>query len=395
MASSKEKHPLSGRRGHLSPERDPSWTRSGTRTPLLDRRHFLKAAGASFLAGLAPAPGAAAMSTDAVFATAYQSRDGRYGVGVLTEDGRLLHALDLPERGHDVTFDPVSGRSVVFARQPGTFAVVFDPKGRDRPATIASAEGRHFYGHGVFSPDGKLLYATENNFDNAAGMVGVYDATDAFRRIGEFPTHGVGPHELLLCPDGRMLAIANGGIETHPDFGRAKLNIATMQPSLAFVDGGTGALVEKHALDPKLHQLSIRHMAFDGGGTLWFGCQHEGPMSERPALVGRARMGERFDLVELPEKVLLGLQNYVGSVAANPAAGMVAVSSPQGNALVVLDAKAGTVVATRDLIEVCGIAPDGAGFLASTGKGDIVPPRGDASSDTQHVWDNHMLRIDL
>ncbi len=167
------------------------------------------------------------------------SRDGRYGVGVLTEQGRLVHALDLPERGHDITFDPVSRRSVVFARQPGTFAVVFDHTGEAEPVTIATVEGRHFYGHGVFSPDGALLYATENDFDNAAGVIGVYDATDGFRRIGEFATHGVGPHELLLCPDGKTLAIANGGIETHPDFGRAKLNIATMQPSLVFVDGAT------------------------------------------------------------------------------------------------------------------------------------------------------------
>ncbi|MGT2465595.1 DUF1513 domain-containing protein [Mesorhizobium atlanticum] len=27
----------------------------------------------------------------------------------------------------------------------------------------------------------------------------------------------MGPHELLLLGDGRTLAIANGGIETHPD----------------------------------------------------------------------------------------------------------------------------------------------------------------------------------
>ena len=37
-----------------------------------------------------------------------------------------------------------------------------------------------------------------------------------------------------------------------------------------------------------------------------------------------------------------GLRNYVGSVAANPAAGTVAVSSPQGNSLVVVDAGKGT-----------------------------------------------------
>ncbi|MDQ6435700.1 DUF1513 domain-containing protein [Mesorhizobium sp. LHD-90] len=364
------------------------------RTPLFDRRDFLKAAGASFVAALAPAAQARTAEADALFASAYQNRGGGFGVAILTEQGKIVHSVDLPDRGHDITFDPVSRRSVVFARQPGTFAVVFDHTNKAEPVTIPSVAGRHFFGHGVFSPDGKLLYATENDFDNSEGMIGIYDATDAFRRIGEFPTHGVGPHELLLCPDGKTLAIANGGIETHPDFGAAKLNIPTMKPSLVFVDRETGDLVESHELPPALHKLSIRHMDFDRDGTLWFGCQHEGPATERPALVGRARMGERFELVDLPETALIGLRNYVGSVAANPAAGTVAISSPQGNSLVVLDAVTGAVASVRDLTEVCGIAPDSAGFLASTGTGEIVPPEGSAHSDPHYVWDNHMLRIE-
>ncbi len=172
-------------------------------------------------------------------------------------------------------------------------------------------------------------------------MVGVYDATDGFSRIGEFPTHGVGPHEMLLMPDGRTLAVANGGIETHPDFGRAKLNLPTMQPSLVFLDRENGALLESHRLPPSLHQLSIRHMAIAADGHVWFGCQHEGPQSEQPALVGVARPGEELALVDMPRDVLSGLRNYVGSVAANVEAGTVAVSSPQGNNLVILDASAG------------------------------------------------------
>ena len=47
--------------------------------------------------------------------------------------------------------------------------------------TIPSIEGRHFFGHGVFSPDGKLLYATENDFEAARGVIGVYDVRPATR----------------------------------------------------------------------------------------------------------------------------------------------------------------------------------------------------------------------
>lgn len=364
------------------------------KTPLLDRRDFLKAAGASFILGLSPAARAATLKTDAVFATAFQKRDGSYGAGILSEEGRLLHHVDLPDRGHDITFDPVSRKSVIFARQPGTFAIVFDHNGASEPITIASIPGRHFFGHGVFSPDGAFLYATENDFDNAAGMVGIYDARNKFTRLGEFPTHGVGPHELLLLPDGKTLVIANGGIETHPDFGRAKLNLPTMKPSLVFVDRVTGDLLEKHELPAELHQLSIRHMAIDGGNTVWFGCQHEGPMTETPSLVGRASRGKELSLLEMPEKVLTGFRNYIGSVAANTEAGTVAVSSPQGNCFAVIDAASGRIVSDASLVEVCGLAPDQSGFLATTGAGEIVAPERASIKAPDYVWDNHLLRID-
>ncbi len=365
--------------------------RPGSR--LVDRRAFLAAAGSGFLASLVPPAARAAQAADAVFASAYVDREGRYGVAVLTERGELLQAVGLPDRGHDIAFDPVSRRSVAFARRPGTFAVVFDHARPTPPVTLASLPGRHFFGHGVFSPDGRLLYATENDFDAAAGLIGVYDATDGFARIGEFPTHGMDPHELLLMPDGRTLAVANGGIETHPDFGRAKLNLATMQPSLVFLDREAGSLVEKHVLAPDLHQLSIRHMDLDGTGRLWFGCQYEGPALDRPPLVGSVRPGEDIRLLDMRAETLAGLRNYVGSVAANPGAGTVAVSSPQGNRMAVIDARSGALVAERALTEVCGLAADGAGYFATTGEGRVLCGSGAEAALPDHVWDNHVLRI--
>ncbi|TIS99768.1 MAG: DUF1513 domain-containing protein, partial [Mesorhizobium sp.] len=87
------------------------------KTPLIDRRDFLRAAGIGFVAAMAPSAWAKTLAADAVFATAFVKRDGSYGAAILSEAGKVLHAIDLPARGHDVTFDPVSKRSVVFARQ--------------------------------------------------------------------------------------------------------------------------------------------------------------------------------------------------------------------------------------------------------------------------------------
>jgi uncharacterized protein len=359
------------------------------------RRAFLKAAGTSFVASLLPSRAFALAEAELVFASSIQTGAGKYGAALVTEAGKLIAQVDLPDRGHDITFSPLTGRAVVFARQPGTFAVVFDPKGGDKPVTLTSAEGRHFFGHGVFSPDGRLLYATENDFDNARGVIGIFDATDGYKRIGEFDTFGVGPHEILLMPDGRTAAIANGGIETHPDYGRAELNLDTMDPSLAFVDISTGDLVGQLRLKSDLHQLSIRHMAVDARQRVWFGCQYRGPDTDSPQLVGYATISGEIRLIELPDPTLSSLKNYIGSVAASRDGTLIAVASPEGNTVLAIDAEGLIPAATLAFDNGCGLAPDTVGFLASSGNGDVIGVAGSGVPDQKYAFgfDNHLRRM--
>lgn len=78
--------------------------------------------------------------------------------------------------------------------------------------TLMSPPGHHVYGHAAYSADGAHLYVTENACDDAEpGVLGVYDATDGYRPLGGLPTQGIGPHEVRLMPEGRTLAVANGG----------------------------------------------------------------------------------------------------------------------------------------------------------------------------------------
>ncbi|MEO8684857.1 MAG: DUF1513 domain-containing protein [Devosia sp.] len=358
------------------------------------RRAFLKAAGAGFAASLLPRQVMALERNELVFASSVQTKAGGFGAVLMGERGDVITTLALPDRGHDITVSREAGRGVVFARQPGTFAVVFDPAGQAPPITLTSPEGRHFYGHGVFSPDGKLLYATESDFEAAKGVIGVYDATGGYKRIAEFPTYGTGPHELLLMPDGVTLVIANGGIETHPDYGRTELNLDTMDPSVVFVDRTSGELIGQLRLDAELHQLSIRHMAIDGRGRVWFGCQFRGT-DKSPQLVGYATLDGEIKLIELPGDTLLDLRNYVGSVAASADGSTIAVSSPEGDLLVAIDVEGRRPVLVETLRNGCGLAPDGAGFVASSGEGELIGIAGSPEARRQFdfMFDNHMLRV--
>ncbi|MGV1831339.1 DUF1513 domain-containing protein [Agrobacterium vitis] len=355
------------------------------RGALMDRRHFLKAAGAVYLAGLTAAQAATLTATDAVYASAFRAQDGSFDAALLSEDGRIVARVALPGRAHGLAAS--ANKVAAFARRPGTFIFIFDRQQQVAPVVVNAPAGRHFYGHGHFSPDGKLLYASENDFDNNRGMIGLYDATDGFRRIGEFSAHGIGTHDMNVSDDGSLLIIANGGIETNPDFGRTKLNLDHMQPSLVLADAKTGELIEKHELPEAMRQLSTRHIDLDARGRIWFACQYEGPRRDLPPLVGHFRRGEALHWLDLPPDITRGLANYVGAIAVNRHEGLVGVTSPNGGLSVTLDADSGKVLKTASLSEAAGIAPAAHGFATSSYDGRFLD-RSEAVN-----WDQHIIRI--
>ena len=357
------------------------------RSTLISRRGFMRAAGGLFLAGLVPGAAFALEKTDAVFAAAYLDPDGYFGLATVAEDGTIIDRSPLPRRAHGLAFDPNFNRVVAFARRPGTFAAIFDRTGRAAPVVITSPEGRHFYGHGAFSRDGRLLYASENDFDNARGVIGLYDATNGFARIGEYPTYGVGPHDLSISLDGKLLIVANGGIETHPDFGRTKLNLDRMEPSLALIDAASGALVEKHDLPANLKQLSTRHIDLSAGNDIWFACQYEGARDDLPPLIGRFRQGDALQFIDLPEETARNMANYVGAIAVNRADNLVAATSPRGGTYVVLDATSGQLVQEVALQGASGVAAGPHGFGISTERGMFDARRSPVN------WDQHVVRL--
>jgi uncharacterized protein len=356
------------------------------RSAAIDRRGFVKAAGLTFLAALQPRSLFALERADAVYASGIRAADGSFAVATVTERGEIIDQVELPARAHGMAFSKATGKTVAFARRPGTYAMIFDPWNKGEPIVITSIEGRHFYGHGTFSPDGRILYASENDFDANRGMIGLYDATNRFARIGEYETFGVGPHDMTISDDGQMLIVANGGIETHPDFGRTKLNLDAMQPSLALIDAATGALVEKRTLPPQWAQVSTRHVDLDADGRVWFACQYEGSRRDLPPLLGHFSKGEDLTLIDLPEETTRRLGSYVGAIAVNRADRLIGITSPKGLS-VTIDARTGRMVAENALPEAAGIAPAAHGFAVSSYDGEFLSARSDVA------WDQHIVRI--
>ena len=357
-----------------------------------------------FLAGLAAA-GAPPMLPARVppgrlFIGCRVDREGRHLASVFDRSGRVHRDIPLPGRGHGFAVQPATGRVVVFARRPGDWAFMLEPATGAVLGRICACAGRHFYGHGAFSPDGALLYTSENRFEDGAGVIGVWDTARGWRRLREWSSHGVGPHEIRVLRRGAMLAVANGGIRTHPDTGRAKLNLDTMSSSLAILDATTGRLVRSASFGSRHHRLSIRHLDVHRDARIVVAMQYEGSRRDRVPLIAFEQDALLLPAFA-PDDVSHRMRRYAGSVSFDTSGRYAAVSHPREGIVSLWSVRPARLLAVAALADTCGIARGaGAGLFIATGAdGQIAridARTGESTvlvrSDGSH-WDNHLLAL--
>ena len=372
-------------------------------TKTLDRRQFLSTLAAASL--LAPVSSLASVKAfgetkSSRYYSARASRDGRYFISAFDTNGNLKFDTQLPGRGHGLALNAQHNHLATAARRPGTYLLIMDGESGEVLHQLEGKEERHFYGHSVYSHDGRWLYTTENDLENDRGVICVRDINKGYQQVAELDAYGIGPHELNLLSDGRTLVVANGGILTRPETGRSKLNLDTMSPSLTYIDAESGELLEQLTLPKALHKNSIRHFAVNQHDQLCFAMQYQGNANDLPQLIGLHQRGQKIQLLQAPEATLKQMRNYCGSVCADVSGDWFAVSSPKGNLITFWSARDGKYVGNVEVSDGCGIAcgQENGEFLLSSGIGGVYRYRvGDGKlsplgelSELKGRWDNHM-----
>lgn len=353
------------------------------------RRQFL---GGLLAAGLIPKPTWADAGSPVLLSAAARP-DGRYVLCGIGSDLNNRFELPLPARGHAAAAHPIRPEAVAFARRPGTFAIVIDCVNGAQKAVLNSPEGRHFYGHGAFSSDGSLLFTTENDYETGQGRIGVWDAQQGYTRVDEWASGGVGPHDIKRLPNSDILVVANGGIDTHPNTGRTKLNIPTMAPNLTYLSNGIQ--IETVALPPELHKNSIRHLAVSPQRQVAFGMQWQGD-DLVDSLVGIHQMGTDITLMAAPTDQVRDMQGYIGSIAIAPDGETIAATSPRGGLVQFFDVASARLTQSLALTDVCGVAVLDGVLTVSAGTGDLWQVDRGVPQVTQRTklqWDNHLVSV--
>ena len=215
--------------------------------------------------------------------------------------------------------------------------------------------------------------------------------------IGEWESSsgGVGPHDIKLLPNGKTLAIANGGIETHPETGRAKLNLPAMRPALSYL-GLEGRLEESIVLEQSLRKNSIRHLAVAKDGTVAFAMQWQGDLIEHPPLLGMHRKGSPAQLLATTGRENERMAGYAGSVAFSHGMDRIAATSPRGGVAQVFDVRTRGLIDQAEIEDVCGVAASAESFLLTSGLGYIVSDaltRRQIKRKNSIFWDNHLVAV--
>lgn len=307
--------------------------KNGMRRAGFDRRQFMATGIGAVLAMLpwrlhaaSPAAGTLRLLSPARF-------KGEYVLAHTDGQDTMEADAPLPFRGHGLVLDPRDhNRALIMARRPGTEAILVDlPSGKIIHAW-RSEEDRHFYGHACFSADGKTVFTTENDIDTGDGVISVRDASD-FRVLDEYPSYGIGPHELLMMPDGRTLVVANGGIKTFPETGRVKLNRGKIVSSLAYIDSRSGKLLASFPVP--LPHLSLRHLAIAPDGQVAGAMQYEGEEASGQPLLLFHRGEASLKIADAPQPAWNRMANYAASIAYDRQNQCFAITCPKGDTIAV------------------------------------------------------------
>jgi hypothetical protein len=249
---------------------------------------------------------------------------------------------------HGISVDPRHSTHAVCFEKQGPGACLIDLASGAVIRAITTSPTRQFYGHGAWSRDGSLLYATESHLDK--GLTGALVVRDGstLAELGTLPTHGVAPHDCQLVDDGRVMAIAHGG-------GLREARGAP--PCVTWVDLASERLLERVLLDSP--RFNAGHLRITSSGDLALVSAPRAGLPEIDRQLGALSLrprGRRLKTLAEPTAVTRRMIGETLSVVVHEATRLVVATHPLGDCVSLWRLDDGAHLGVLELINPRGVA---------------------------------------
>lgn len=276
-------------------------------------------------------------------------------VNMLNASSGEIVTIDTPFFGHSVCQNPLRPHQLATFEKWGRRGALIDLKEKTVIAAAEAMEGNVFFGHAVFADDGCALIVAEDNYGRSQGQLVLRDPV-TLKPIQKISSHGVEPHDCQSAKDGKSVMVVNEGFQDE-------------LANLAWVETASGKLLHKVMLDIEPGAL-FAHMSITHDGWICVTGFHR-PYNE--AANGRLVFISPDGTVmkhKIPADVVAKLHGEVLSIAFLGQSGLVGITVPDSNMVIVLNYKTGELIHALNIPKPKGIlnnlmAPDNSFYVTS------------------------------
>ncbi len=263
-----------------------------------------------------------------------ETGEKRFVLSIVDLDATVLQPrlVVLDFEAHGYAPDPRDPNKIVLFQKHGAGCAEIDLAEGKVIRKLEASKGAQFYGHGAFSPDGSVLYATESVIEESyRGIISVRDGV-TFKLTGEFPTFGAAPHDCALIDNGKTMVVTNGG-------GTLKGAV----PCVTYVSTEKKELIEK--LEFGSENINAGHLVVGKKGDLAVSsARREGlPVESLGGLSVRPH-GKEFKTLTQPDDVYKKMIGETLSLCFNEDTRVVGATNPYGNIVTFWNIDTGALV---------------------------------------------------